>query len=258
MKKIFGIATIAMAACAFTGCSKKSDWEYIEDKGKMIVGYTLFEPIAYNEGSTLTGFDIELAKETASILGINVEFQLIDWDNKEIELNSKTIDVIWNGLTVTDERKANMEFSMSYLANNQVAVIRKDDVSKYTKDTLFTVENTKYCAETGSAGADIFEEKNITYTKSKDMVTCLTELNAKTSDVAIMDSVMARYYMNANPNLMVVENCILAEEEYGIAARKGDVEFVGKINDALRTLKDNGKLNELATKYGLQNDIIVK
>lgn len=258
MKKTLTISALLLSAVALSSCGKKSDWEYIESKNEMIVGYTLFEPIAYNGSNGLTGFDIELAKETANILGIDVKFQLIDWDNKEIELNARTIDCIWNGLTVTDERKQNMEFTMSYLANNQVAVIRKEDSEKYTKDSIFTAENTKYCAETGSAGADVLEDNNKSYTRSKDMVTCLTELNSKTSDVAIMDSVMARYYMNQNDKLMVVEDLVLVEEEYGIAARKGDVNFVSKINEALTTLKNNGKLNELAVKYGLQNDIIVK
>lgn len=258
MKKLLGLGALALGTLAFSSCGKKTDWEYIEKNGEMIVGYTLFEPIAYNEGTNLTGFDIELARLTGEKLGINVKFQLIDWDSKEMELNSRNIDLIWNGVTVTDERKENMEFSMSYLANNQVAVIRKSDSTKYTKDTIFSVENTKYCAETGSAGADVLENNSKDYAKAKDMVTCLTELNANTSDVAIMDSVMAGYYMKSNPNLMIIEDLILVEEEYGIAARKGDTEFIHKINEALVELKNEGKLNQLATKYGLTEYLLVK
>lgn len=258
MKKILGLFGLAAACITASGCSLKKDWEYIEKNGKMVVGYTLFEPIAYEENGQLTGFDIELAKETGKVLGIDVEFQLIDWESKEFELNSRTIDLVWNGLTVTDERKENMEFTQSYLRNNQIAVIRKTDMDKYTSiDTIMNTEGVRYCAEAGSAGQDVVESYNKECAKISNMVTCLTEVQSGNSDVAIMDSVMARYYTDDKDDLMIVENTIFIEEEYGIAARKGDTEFVGKINEALKTLKENGKLMELADKYGLTDDIII-
>ncbi len=132
---------------------EKKDLEYIASQGKFIVGYTLFAPIAYkdNDGK-LVGFDIELAEAVAEYFGIDVEFKLIDWNTKEAELESKAIDCIWNGMTITEERKANMAITIPYMNNKQVAVIRKED-----KDLYKTTDDMKKAivgAEDGSAGMD--------------------------------------------------------------------------------------------------------
>jgi len=127
-----------------------SDWDYIKNSGKLIIGYTLFAPIAYEKDGKLTGFDIELAKLVCQKLEIEVEFVVILWEQKEINLESKSIDCIWNGLTITDERKAAMEISIPYLTNKQVAVIRKDDADKFK--TTADMKNALIGAESGSAG----------------------------------------------------------------------------------------------------------
>ncbi len=138
--------------------SEKIDWEYIQGQGKFIVGYTLFAPIAYKEGDELIGFDIELAKAVAEKLGVAVEFQLINWNAKEGLLNAKTIDCIWNGMTINPERIANMEMSIPYLNNKQVAVIRKEDAAKYK--TTADMKDAIIGAEAGSAGeAQIVKEE---------------------------------------------------------------------------------------------------
>lgn len=135
----------------------KSDWDYVQGRGKIIVGYTVFAPIAFSDNSgKLVGFDIELARLVFEKLGLDVEFQVISWDAKEMELAAKTIDCIWNGLTITEERKAEMEISISYLANNQVAVIRKADKDIYT--TKESLVKGRMAAEAGSAGAGVIEE----------------------------------------------------------------------------------------------------
>lgn len=135
----------------------KSDWDYVQGRGKIIVGYTVFAPIAFSDNSgKLVGFDIELARLVFKKLGLDVEFQVISWDAKEMELAAKTIDCIWNGLTITEERKAEMEISISYLANNQVAVIRKADKDIYT--TKESLVKGRMAAEAGSAGAGVIEE----------------------------------------------------------------------------------------------------
>ncbi len=127
------------------------DWNYICQQDKFIVGYTIFAPIAYkNDAGELIGFDIELAKAVASYLGVEVEFKEIDWDSKEALLNEKAIDCIWNGMTITEERKANMEISMPYLNNKQVAVIRVEDKDIYT--SLDSMSKAIIGAEAGSAG----------------------------------------------------------------------------------------------------------
>ena len=130
--------------------TEKEDWNYISTRDEFIVGYTLFAPIAYEENGTLIGFDIELARAVAEKLGLNVKFQKIEWSAKESMLESKSIDCIWNGMTITEERLANMEISIPYLNNKQVAVIRKEDKDKYTnKDSM---SDAIVGAEAGSAG----------------------------------------------------------------------------------------------------------
>ncbi len=127
------------------------DWNYILEQGKFIVGYTIFAPIAYKDDSgKLIGFDIELAEAVADYLGVEVEFKEIDWDAKEALLNNKTIDCIWNGMTITEERLANMEISMPYLNNKQVAIVRVEDKDKYTN--LDSMSKAIIGAEAGSAG----------------------------------------------------------------------------------------------------------
>lgn len=126
------------------------DWNYITAQSKFIVGYTLFAPIAYEENNELIGFDIDLAKAVAEKLGLTVEFSLIEWNAKEALLEAKSIDCIWNGMTITEERLAAMEISLPYLNNAQVAVIRKDDADKYK--TTADMSDAIVGAEAGSAG----------------------------------------------------------------------------------------------------------
>ena len=130
--------------------AEMEDFNYIRDKGSFIVGYTIFAPIAYEEGGQLIGFDIELAKAVAAYLDLEVTFQEIDWNSKESLLNAKSIDCIWNGMTITAEREANMAMSIPYLNNKQVAVIRKADAAKYT--TTESMKDAIISAEAGSAG----------------------------------------------------------------------------------------------------------
>ena len=132
--------------------AEMEDVRYIDQNGKFIVGYTLFAPIAYEENGELVGFDIELAKAVAAFYDLDVEFKLIEWSAKEAELESKTIDCIWNGMTITEERQANMAISIPYMNNKQVAIIRKED-----KDLYKTTDDMKKAiigAEDGSAGMD--------------------------------------------------------------------------------------------------------
>ena len=130
--------------------AEMEDFNYIQGKGSFIVGYTIFAPIAYEENDVLIGFDIELAKAVAAFLDLEVTFQEIDWNAKESLLNAKSIDCIWNGMTITEEREANMAMSIPYLNNKQVAVIRKADAQKYT--TLESMAEAIVSAEAGSAG----------------------------------------------------------------------------------------------------------
>ena len=128
----------------------KADYDEIVASGKLVVGYTIFAPIAYEEDGKLIGFDTELAKAVGEKLGLEVEFQVINWDTKVFELNSKAIDVIWNGMTITDKIKNETSVTIPYLKNKQVAVIRVEDKEIYK--TIDDMNEAIVCVESGSAG----------------------------------------------------------------------------------------------------------
>ena len=227
---IMMIAIVATSVLAFAGCD--------------------------NTSSNLIGFDTDLAKAVAEELGVEVKFQEISWGAKETELASKNIDLIWNGLTISADRIEAFEISSPYLYNKQVAVIRKADKSKYTN--VETIANGKVTYENGSAGAILAEEKNFPdQIGVQSQMMAITEVLSGTSDVAILDSVLANFYVNSDASyssLMVVDIDAPAEQ-YGIAARKKDVGTIDKINTALRALAENGKLEEIANKYGLTSEL---
>ena len=209
-------------------------------------------------GKTLKGFDIDLAKAVADDLGVKVEFQLINWNAKETELSSKNIDLIWNGLTINEGRLEQFSISTPYMNNKQVAVIRKTDANKYTNEN--TIKSAKVTAEKGSAGEGIAQEKFAsTYTGVNAQADALLEVSSGTSDVAIIDSIMAGYYTSSGDfkeKLMVIPDLVFATEQYGIAARKADTGVTDKINTSLAKLYKNGTIRQIATTYGLQNEIV--
>ncbi|MDE5990875.1 MAG: transporter substrate-binding domain-containing protein [Clostridia bacterium] len=206
----------------------------------------------------LVGFDIELAEMVAQELGVEVKFQFIDWDTKEIELNGKNIDLIWNGFTINADRQEQMQIGTPYMNNKQVAVIRKADKDKY--NSLENIMNAAFVFEGGSTGetaAKLYEFKNATAVTG-GQIDAMTEIKAGTSDIAIVDSVLANYYCQEGTsysNLMIIPNLVLFEEKYGIAARKGDVGTIDKINTSLAKLQENGELKKLAEKYELASEL---
>ncbi|MEG1509250.1 MAG: transporter substrate-binding domain-containing protein [Clostridia bacterium] len=263
MKKILLTLTVLVVCLScvlgFAGCNKKTDWDYINSNGELVVGYTVFAPISYVDVKTneLIGFDVELAKEVGKKLGVKVTFQEIEWDQKINEINSKTIDCIWNGMTITDEIKKNLEVSDAYLLNKQVAIVAKNSTIK----TLEDLKTKAIGAEAGSAGALCIENnevlKGITFTKVAKQMNLLTELKAGSLDAGVMDSIMAGYYLldENYKDFKILENVDFAKEEYGIGFRKGDVVLTKKVNDAIAELKAEGKVLEIAKKYNLESSL---
>ena len=208
--------------------------------------------------TSLKGFDIDLAKACSLKLNVEADFQLINWDNKEIELNAKNIDVIWNGFTITDERKASLCFSVPYMENKQVVITKKTFNDTIDKDDKYQV-----AVEAGSAGSDTFDDnemfKSSTKIETTDQVSALTEVLSGTSDVAIIDSVMAGYYLSSSSSygdkLMIQEAYNFASEDYGIGFRKDDLAFAAKVNGALTTLYTEGTTLNIANTYGLSKEI---
>lgn len=259
MKKIAALFMSAVLALGITGCaaSDKTDWEYIEDKGTLVVGITLFEPMNYyDEAGELIGFETEFTKAVCEKLDVEPVFQVIDWEKKEVELQSKAIDVIWNGMTITEERKENMAFSTPYVRNKQVAIIKVDNADKYTD--IASMAGASMTAESGSAGetaitsdATLAQNKYIASAAQKDV---LMEVKSGATEIGVIDYVMAKASIGEGTDyadLMIIEGVDLAPEEYGIGIRLEDTETVAKINGAIDELVADGTLKALAEKYDL-------
>ena len=237
--------------------SEGGDWQYIADKGNFVAGITLFEPMNYyDENGELTGFETEFTKAVCEKLGVEAKFQEIEWDKKEIELNAKTIDAIWNGLTVTEERKENMGFSKSYVRNKQVVVIKADNKDKYTDEA--SMAGASCAAESGSAGQTAIETSSVLsqneFVGASAQKDVLLEVKAGTVDLGVLDYVMAKASIGEGTDysdLMIVEGVELAPEEYAIGMGKGDTETIEKVNGAIDELVADGTLKALAEKYGL-------
>ncbi|MDY5626028.1 MAG: transporter substrate-binding domain-containing protein [Clostridia bacterium] len=174
--------------------SGDSDLDYIKKNGKMVIGYTVYDPMNYtDDNGEFVGFDTEFAKAVCEKLGVTPEFVEINWDTKEIELNAKSIDCIWNGFTINEEREENLDFSIPYILNKQVVVIRKADKDKYTDAA--SLASAKLAAETASAGEDaIKDDENLSkasYTAVPKQTDALLEVKASTVDAAVLDYTLA-------------------------------------------------------------------
>lgn len=247
----------ADSSAADSTASEGGDWQYIADKGNFVAGITLFEPMNYyDENGELTGFETEFTKAVCEKLGVEAKFQEIEWDKKEIELNAKTIDAIWNGLTVPEERKENMGFSKSYVRNKQVVVIKTDNKDKYTDEA--SMAGASCAAESGSAGQTAIETSPVLsqneFVGASAQKDVLLEVKAGTVELGVLDYVMAKASIGEGTDysdLMIVEGVELAPEEYAIGMRKGDTETIEKVNGAIDELVADGTLKALAEKYGL-------
>ncbi|MDR3278419.1 MAG: transporter substrate-binding domain-containing protein [Oscillospiraceae bacterium] len=235
------------------------DLAYILANKKIVIGITDYDPMNYyDEDGKLIGFDTEFAEALCAKLGVEPVFQVIDWDTKEIELKGKTIDVIWNGLTVKDDRRENMDFSVSYLVNEQVVVVRAADAASYTGKDSFSGKTV--VAEGGSAGEDTVKADltGASYTAVASQAGTLLELKAGTADAAVIDLTMARAMTGAGTDYadLTPLDISLTNEEYAIGFRLGSTA-VARINELVAELAADGTLAELAAKYGVE-DLLIK
>lgn len=237
------------------------DYEYVKNKGKLVIGITIYEPMNYrDENNKLVGFDTEYAEAVCEKLGLEAEFVEINWDTKVIELESKSIDCIWNGMTITEDLKQSIDFSNPYIKNMQVIVIKKDNAEKY-KDTA-SLKNGVVSAEAGSAGEGAVQDNadlsQATYVAVGKQTDALMEVKAGTSDAAVLDYVLAAAMVGEGTDysdLCMVDGVELSVEEYGIGFRKGST-LTEKVNEATDELIKDGTLAALAEKYGLSLQLI--
>lgn len=245
------------AATGAEGTADDSDVAYIKEKGTLIVGITDFEPMDYKDDSgNWIGFDADLASKVAEDLGVSVEFQEIDWDNKILELDGKTIDVVWNGMTLTDEVKKSMECTNAYLNNAQVVVLPADKADQYPDAAA--LKDLSFAVESGSAGEAAAEENGFNYTALQAQSDTLMEVQAGTSDASIIDLLMAGAMIGEGTSYPELTHTVeLTTEEYGIGCRKGS-DLAAYINDELAELYQDGTTQEIAEKYGVQEALVAQ
>lgn len=273
MKKLLCMVLVLMMVLSAGAAMAEgnSDWEYIKGKGKITIGITLFAPINYyDESGELIGFDTELAKATFEKLGVEVEFIEINWDSKEIELNSKNIDAIWNGMCITEERKQNMSMSRPYLYNTQAMVMKADKEAEIMAD----ISGKYVVAEQGSTGEgklqgtiadddtvvvsakEYFKDAN--YTPVDSMAKALMEVKSGIADVALVDSVCALAMVGEGTDyddLTVNLDNNFGLQEYGIGFRVGS-DVTELVNNAIVELTRDGTVAQIAEKYGLTDMLV--
>lgn len=233
----------------------ESDLAYVQDKGTLVVGITEFEPMDYqNADGEWIGFDADMAKAFAESLGVEAEFQVIDWDNKVMELDGKTIDVVWNGMTLTEEVTSAMDCTNAYCNNAQVVIVPADVADQY--QDVDSVKVLSFAVESGSAGMEQVQALGATYTEVADQATALMEVASGTSDAAVIDSLMAAAMVGEGTSYANLTYTVgLNSEEYGVGFRKGS-DLVEKLNDFFKTSYDDGTMMQIAETYGVQAAII--
>lgn len=229
------------------------DLAKIKDAGKMIVGITIYEPMNYwkDEAKTeLTGFDTEFALAVGEKLGVEIEFVEINWDRKFEELDAKTIDCVWNGMTITEEALANASVSDPYIKNAQVLVMKEDKIADY-KDTD-SIKDLAFAAEAGSAGEAVIKDLGIeNCTAVLDQAKALLEVKSGAADACVIDITMAKAMTGeGTSNANLTYGLELSTEEYGIACRKNS-DLAAEINKIMAEMKADGTLQAIADKYEL-------
>jgi polar amino acid transport system substrate-binding protein len=248
------LATIVLVIAAMfsivTGCSSKSA-EGKENKTLVIGIDDKFAPMGFrDENNKIVGFDIDLAKAAADKMGKKVKFQPIDWSTKEAELSSGRIDLIWNGYTITDERKKKVLFTKPYLKNAQVVVTRAD--SNLSK--LDDLEGKVVGLQSLSSAADALDAAPIkskikTVTEFADNVQALTDLKSGRLDAVVIDEIVINYYMTKEQEAFKVLDESLAPEEYGIGVKKGNEELLKNLQKALDDMNENGTAAQISKKW---------
>lgn len=262
MKKLIALILALVVLFCFTACAKpgddsQTDKEYVLDKGALIVGITDFAPMDYkDDDGNWVGFDADMAKAFAESLGVKVEFTEIDWDNKILELDSKSIDCVWNGMTLTDEVVKAMECSNAYCDNAQVVVVPAADADKYQDQE--SIAGLAFAVESGSAGEKEVLALGFDNTAVQSQSAALMEVSAGTSDACVIDLLMAGAMIGEGtsyPDLTYTVS--LNSEEYGVGFRKGS-DLAEALNAFFAEAYADGSMVEFANTYGVQESVIAQ
>lgn len=267
MKKIVIAAVVLMISLiVFTGCSEEKEeatqdtFSEIKDRGYVVMGLDdTFAPMGFkDESGDIVGFDVDLAKATFEKMGLELKLQPIDWAMKETELNSGNIDMIWNGYSITEERKEKVAFTNPYIGNRQI-IITMDDLEIISKEDL---EGKKVSAQTGSSAVSAMEEfpeiiesfdgaEAVVFDTNNE---AFMDLEAGRVDAVVADEILARYYINQRgEEKFNVSDDDFGDEDYGIGVRKEDKEFLNELNKNLEEVKKSEKGEEISVKWFGEN-----
>lgn len=268
MKKrlVFLVIAIFTLGVLISGCGKKeqatdNSWKEIQQKGKFVLGLDdSFPPMGFKDDKgQIVGFDIDMAQEAAKRMGVKVELKPVQWDGVLLSLNNKDIDVIWNGLTITDKRKQQIAFSKVYLQNKQIIVTNNDSNIKTKKD----LAGKKVGLQLGSSSetalnADSTTTKSIKEIKKYSNNTeALMDLKTGRIDAVVVDEVVGRYYISKKPGQYKVADEDFGKEDYGVGIRKSDVSFKNELDKTLDAMKADGTADKISQKW-FGKDIIAK
>ena len=248
-------AADSAASAGDVASSAESDVAYVQDKGTLVVGMTDFAPMDYrDENGEWIGFDADMAKAFADYLGVEVEFLEINWDNKLMELDTKGVDAIWNGMTITDEVTNGASVSEPYCNNGQVVVLPADKAADY--QDVESLSGLNFAVENGSAGAAQLDELGIVYVAKTTQADALMEVASGASDACVIDLLMAGAMIGEGTSYPDLTYTVqLNSEEYGVGFRKGS-DLADAFNTFWKEAYDDGTVMEVATTYGVQESVI--
>lgn len=237
------------------GNSADSDLAYVKEKGTLVVGITDFEPMDYQDADgNWIGFDADMAKAFAESIGVTAKFVEIEWDNKILELDGKTIDCVWNGMTLTDEVISSMECSDPYFNNAQVVIVHADKADLY--QDVDSLKELNFAVEAGSAGEAQAKSNNFSYTPVQQQSSALMEVAAGTADAAIIDFLMASAMIGEGTGYADLTHTVsLNSEEYGVGFRKGS-DLTAALNDFFDTSYSDGTMEKCAKTYNIQDALV--
>lgn len=261
MKKILMFTVVMLAMITLSACEDAviNDWDDIVDRGYVIVGLDdTFAPMGFrDESGELVGFDVDLARLVFAELDIEVRFQPIDWNAKELELNAGTIDMIWNGLTITDARKEEILFSDPYLSNSQIVLTTIDQ----TMDTIASLSGLKVGVQISSASEDAVKANAIVddldeLVQFDTFSQAVLDLKNATIDAVVVDQIYGRYLMSQELNTYRVMTENFGDEFYGIGFRLESITIRDIVNQTLFDLIDNGDTDSISIEWFAENILL--
>ena len=268
MKKVLAVVLAGVLTVCFilSGCGEQTpastdsqsvaediSLQKVKESNKLVVGLDVaFPPMGFlDENNEIVGFDVDLAKEVGKMLGVEVELRPIDWKSKELELKSGKVDVLWNGYTITEKRKEEVLFSDPYLNNRQIIIVKADSPIQAKADIV----NGSVGLQSGSTAADAIEADPIySQIKSKLMMyddnnTAMMDLEADRVASVVVDEVVGKYYLSQHEGQYRILEEDFGDEQYGVGFRKEDIALRDAVQEALDTIKENGKGDEISQKW---------